>query len=445
MFGFGDSTLRDDSLDILLPVLKCLKCSGTKWDVQLGADGSTKVVCTTCHQTSQFQNGILWANAPTVHEDVTSERNAVKPSEHVPELGGWSESYRGVGFTDTDLVEAYMSLPYGDGSSRFTQPGYFAGVSRFSEEFDFISSQLPSRGSLLDLGADGTWSTARLAARGLTCTALDITDHLALGDLYQTRYPSYARINVDMHEDAFVDASFDAITAFNALHHSRRLNVVAARIAAALKPGGTLGFVEPYVQNAEQERAFGAPQAGIGISENLHTIQEWHRTFHEVGLTLKTFAMSDAFCAVYEKPARNLAESLDVLSTDPDGCIVEYYRGKLESTPTDLRFVMGETPVFQVKVTNHSRAAWASRGPKPVNLGYHVERLDGDGFKMVAFDGPRTAIASFLAGGESRIFAVPVPLCTAGVYRIEFDLVHETKTWFRDRGATTATVICTIT
>ena len=33
-------------------------------------------------------------------------------------------------------------------------------------------------GVLLDVGADGTWSTAQLSRRGLTCIALDITDHL---------------------------------------------------------------------------------------------------------------------------------------------------------------------------------------------------------------------------------------------------------------------------
>ena len=314
----------NETLNILLPVFKCPKCSSSRWRVETVNSGDARIDCAGCAHSHRFERGILWVHLLDEHHDVTNERVAVKPSEGVPELGGWHERYESVERTGLALRNAYLSLPYGDGGSHFAQPGYFANVKRFAKEFDFIASQLPTHGMALDIGADGTWSTARMAARGLTCIALDITDHLVLGDLYQTRYPPYARINVDMHENVFLDASFDVVTAFNALHHSRRLPAVAERIAAVLKPGGILGFVEPYVQNPEQERAFGAPQSSIGISENIHTIQEWDRAFHRVGLSLTTCATSEAFCAIYTKAANQSDDPSELLKTDRDGCFVNY-------------------------------------------------------------------------------------------------------------------------
>lgn len=434
----------NEPLDFLLPVFKCPKCAASRWRVNKVNARDAWIFCDACAHSHRFERGILWANVLDEHHDVTSERVAVKPTELAPELGGWSESYAGVEMTDLALRNAYLSLPYGDGGSHFTQPGYFANVNRFAKEFDFIVSQLPTRGLSLDIGADGTWSTARLADRGLTCIALDITDHLILGDLYQTRYPPYARVNVDMHENVFLDESFDVVTAFNALHHSRRLPAVAERIAAVLKPGGILGFVEPYVQNPEQERAFGAPQSSIGISENIHTVQEWDRAFDAVGLVLRTFATSDAFCAIYQKVSRGSNEERDLVRTDADGRLVTYYRAVLEATPSVVQIVRGEVPVFCLKATNKSPAAWASRGPYKVNLSYHIERLEGETFQMLRFDNPRTAIEEFLMPETSRAFEVPVEIPTPGTYRIEFDLVHEERSWFQQRGSRTAVVTCTV-
>lgn len=432
-----------DTLDILLPVLKCPICANSTWRVEPGVGGAARVVCGTCQRAHRFERGVLWLDTLTVHDDVTTERTAVKPTENLPELGGWSEAYEGLEVTDSALQEAYLALPYGNDSSHFAQPGYFANVRRLAKEFEFIASQLPERGRLLDIGADGTWSTARLASRGLTCIALDITDHLVLGDLYQTRYPRYARINVDMHENVFVDRSFDVITAFNALHHSRRLKTVAERIAAALKPGGTLGFFEPYVQSAEQREAFGAAQTEVGISENIHTIEEWHRAFDTLGLTLTSFATSDAFCAIYKKSVDT--SRLDLLRTDADGCFIDYYRASLQATPEHAKIAIGQTPqIIRVQVTNNSHSAWASRGPNAINLCYHVERLEGELWRMVAFDNPRVPIDDFLMPRTSRTFDVAIEFVTAGTYRIEFDLVHESRTWFKDRGSQTAMVTCVV-
>lgn len=432
------------SLAIVLPVLKCPTCATSHWRVAETTDRAATVTCVGCARSHRFERGILWVNVLAEHVDAVRERLAVAPTELVPELGGWTQRYQGVDVTDTALLNAYLSLPYGDGSSHFTTPGYFANVGRFAKEFDFIAGQLPTRGLGLDIGADGTWSTARLAARGLTCIALDITDHLVLGELYQTQYPEYARMNVDMHEDVFVDESFDVVTAFNALHHSKRLTSIAERIAAVLKPGGTLGFVEPYVQNAAQEDAFGAPQSAVGISENIHTIPEWHDAFVAAGLSLIAFATSDAFSAIYRKLDNAEIDRREPLRMDADGCFVHYYQALLDAEPSAVYVTPGQAQVFKVRVTNNSAAAWATRGPHPVAISYHIEQLDGDGPRMVAFDNPRTSIDGFVAPKDSQLFEVPVQLPEPGAYRIEFDLVHELRSWFKDRGGRTAVVTCEV-
>ena len=92
---------------------------------------------------------------------------------------------------------------------------------------------------------------------------------------------------------------------------------------------------------------------------------------------------------------------------DADGCFVHYYQALLDAEPSAVYVAPGQAQVFQVRVTNHSAAAWASRGPHPVAIGFHVERLDVDGPRMVAFDNPRTSIDSFVAPMDSHVFGYP--------------------------------------
>src|SRR5262245_16893135 len=175
--------------DALISVLRCPTCRAQDWR---RPDAFT-VACAACGGIQQRRNGVLHISLSEEHPEVVQERAAVPGTENVPELGGWRESgYAPDTDPDSPLGRAYLSLPYGDGSSFFDRPGYFQSVRRFAEEFDFILRRLPRSGLLLDVGADGTWSTAQLSRRGLTCIALDITDHLVLSRLFQTSSPPYA-------------------------------------------------------------------------------------------------------------------------------------------------------------------------------------------------------------------------------------------------------------
>lgn len=387
---------------------------------------------------------MLWITTPNEHPDVVSERRSVAAIEDSPELGGWQASGAAAAAADAQLRQAYLALPYANDLPPFQQPGYFVNVARFASEFDLIVDQISRAMSernsedsgrpirLLDLGADGTWSTARLAARGFESVALDITDHLTMARIYRDVAPPYALINVDMHEPVFRDEAFDVITAFNALHHSTRLEPLVGNVARMLRPGGLLGFVEPYVENEAQKQAFGDVQKEAGINENVHTLDEWHRALTAAGLSLQAWGLTLSFNAVYRKggPSRGFWD--------------DAYRAELRVDAPVARTARGVPARITVEVANRGTTFWSSAPPRPVRLSYHVRRITDGAAELVAFDNPRTELRGFLAPLASHTYVVDVVLDEPGEYEIEFDLVHETVTWFADRGSVTAKALLAV-
>jgi len=420
--------LLESPAHALLSVLRCPSCRAIAWRSE--TDGIT---CRGCGGRHRIDRGVLHITLPDEHPEVVQERASVPATESVSELGGWSnETYAPDTDPESSLGQAYLSLPYGDGSFHFEQPGYFQNVRRFAPEFDLLLRRLPPSGVALDIGADGTWSTARLARHGLTAIALDITDHLLLSRLFQRTSPPYALVNVDMHAPVFADAVFDVVTACNALHHSKRLDGLAANIARMLKPGGMLAFYEPYIQNADQAVAFGEPQTAFGINENVHSLERWHDAMTSAGLTIELFALSDAFTAIYRKPAR-------WSYVDPESTLFDhYYESSLTVSPDRTVMAAGVPTAFTVHVEGYGQGAWASRGPQPIRVSYHLSRIAADGPVMVAFDNDRTLLGDFAGPGQPASVPVPVTIAEPGEYQIEFDLVHEGHFWFAQRGGRTA-------
>jgi SAM-dependent methyltransferase len=419
-------------LDTLLAVLRCPSCHAQTWHREPSA-----IRCTTCGRSHPIARGVVSIRLDAEHDEVVQERASVPATERAPELGGWRESVDPLAIDPaSSLGRAYLSLPFGLDSPHFRQPGYFQNVQRFAAEFAFILRHLPERGVLLDLGADGTWSTAALARRGLSCIALDITDHLAMAHLFQTACPPYALVNVDMHAPVFADAALDVVTAFNAMHHTKRLDELALNVSRILKPGGVLAFIEPYVQNAAQEAAFGEPQTACGINENVHTVQRWHQAFTRAGLALDVFSLSDSFNAVYRKRDSHV----DRAEAAEDDVMNGFYESTLLASPPEARLSRGTPFAFAVTVESRGRAAWASRGPMPVRLSYHVSRVTQAGPVMLRWDNERTLLHDFVCPKQPATLPVAVTLHEPGDYEIEFDLVHETRIWFGEAAGRTATV-----
>jgi SAM-dependent methyltransferase len=374
---------------------------------------------------------------------VTRERAAVKAIEDAP-LRQNDFSLAALLADEGDLRDAFVSLPYDNGSAFFRDNQYFQNVARCSGVFDYVASHLgqSTGGRLLDVGADLTWSTARLAARGWRAIGIDINDHLAASRVLWSSGPAYSVINMDMHLPAFRSGVFDAITAFNALHHTHRIESLIRTLADALRPSGHLGIVEPYWYAADVRNAFGAAQIEAGINENVYRLEEWHRWFVQAGMELETFMISGSFNAIYvrqppERPPRNisLAEAeTELFDRFYDAAFIAP-REIAESVPAGASFDL------PVSVVNRGRAGWASEGQIPVFASYHVYRRTERGRETASFANARSPLGQYVLPGATHEIRLRVTAPTSpGEYEIEIDLVHEARCWFAEKGSSPATV-----
>lgn len=84
----------------------------------------------------------------------------------------------------------------------------------------------------------------------------------------------------------------------------------------------------------------------------------------------------------------------------------------------------GETRNITVTVKNAGAASWTSG---PINFSYWWSNQGQD-------TNPRLTPFSNLAPGQSQTITVPVTATTAGTHTLNFDLVYEGNSWFRDNG-----------
>jgi O-Antigen ligase len=90
-----------------------------------------------------------------------------------------------------------------------------------------------------------------------------------------------------------------------------------------------------------------------------------------------------------------------------------------------------------VSLENTGTIAWRHDGTVPTRLAYHwyLEPADGDVPRLVDFDGQRTDLTEDVPpGGIVHLAAAVLAPDVAGTYRLSWDLVQETVTWFSDRG-----------
>lgn len=426
--------------DWLPSLLSCPQCRTTTLALACG-DGS--IDCRSCGAELPVVAGVVLARTEGEDETVRRERAAVLAIESaITDREGFTFDQL---MADTgELREALRSLPYDNGSRYFARENYFTSVAKFAAEFDYLVGQLrlAPESFILDLGADLTWSTARLAGRGWRAVATDINHHLPAAAHFRQAGLTYATVNTDMHAPAFGDAVFDAITAFNVLHHTHRLDLLAANLARVLKPGGQLAFLEPFCRNEEERADFGRTQIEAGINENVHLLEEWHHAFRRVGLRRTTCLLTTAFAGIYEKPVGTAPSAFPTLDAARDDFFARFYDAFLDAPAATLVVAPGAVVEIPVAIENRSEVSWTSTGSLlPIFLSYHLLRVRGTGTEVAVFDNPRTALPAFVAPGarvqvEVRVTAPDEP----GDYQIAFDLVQESRTWFSDRGTPTAAV-----
>ena len=92
-----------------------------------------------------------------------------------------------------------------------------------------------------------------------------------------------------------------------------------------------------------------------------------------------------------------------------------------------------ETTEIGLRIRNGGRAAWKSGGKNPCFVSYHV--LDGKK-KVIRYENPRSPLPREMKPGDTAAVEVTVkaPL-EAGDYILEFDLLLEGLSWFKDFGS----------
>jgi SAM-dependent methyltransferase len=426
--------------DWLPSLLSCPRCGATPLAEDVAGRG---LHCRACAASLPVSSDVVWFRQDDEHEAVRRERSAVLEIERAI-VGAEGFTFEQLMADRGELRDALCSLPYGNGSRYFDRENYFTSVSKFAAEFDYLVGQLrlAPGAFVLDLGADLTWSTARHASRGWRAVATDINHHLPAAAHFRQGGLAYATVNADMHAPAFGGAVFDAITAFNVLHHTHRLDELAARLAHVLRPGGVLAFLEPFCRNEEERAAFGRAQIEAGINENVYLLEEWHHAFRSVGLRRRTCLLTNAFAGVYEKPLGSAPARFSSLEAARDDFFARFYDAALSAPGSLPRVHPGAVVPVPVTIENRSDVTWASRGSLlPIFVGYHLHRVRETGTEVVAFDNPRTPLPAFLAPGARVEIEVPVAApVEPGDYLFAFDLVQESRTWFSDRGVQTAAV-----
>jgi hypothetical protein len=97
----------------------------------------------------------------------------------------------------------------------------------------------------------------------------------------------------------------------------------------------------------------------------------------------------------------------------------------------------GQHFVVAVSLENTGTVAWQHDGAVPTRLAYHwyFEPADGGIPRLVDFDGQRTELPEDVPpGGRVHLAAAVRAPDVAGTYRLSWDLVQESVTWFSDRG-----------
>jgi hypothetical protein len=103
-------------------------------------------------------------------------------------------------------------------------------------------------------------------------------------------------------------------------------------------------------------------------------------------------------------------------------------------------------PFMRVNVRNASAFPWPAlgtpQGEYSINLSYHLHKKDGT---ICHFDGIRSPLPFDLNPGmEFSFISLLQAPGTPGQYIVEFDMVQERVSWFKDRGSATASASLTV-
>ena len=137
--------------------------------------------------------------------------------------------------------------------------------------------------SLVELGCGSGWMTRFAARHGLDAHGYDIApEMIEIARELAEQEGSGARFNVADMETLDLERRFDTALLYDALHHSRRADLVLHAAHRALKPGGRLLLVEPNWKHRFQGRD---ASHEYGVTEMGYSPRRLKRLLSEAGFT----------------------------------------------------------------------------------------------------------------------------------------------------------------
>jgi 2-polyprenyl-3-methyl-5-hydroxy-6-metoxy-1,4-benzoquinol methylase len=137
--------------------------------------------------------------------------------------------------------------------------------------------------SLAELGCGSGWMTRFAARHGLDAHGFDIAPEMvAIARELAEQEGVDAKFEVADMETLDLERRFDAVLLYDALHHSRRADLVLRTANEALRPGGRLLLVEPNWKHRYQGRD---ASHEYGVTEMGYSPRRLKRLLKEAGFT----------------------------------------------------------------------------------------------------------------------------------------------------------------
>lgn len=160
---------------------------------------------------------------------------------------------------------------------------------------------------LIELGAGSGWLTARWAARGLRCAAMDLSSDLKLelSPLVMRRQGVYFdRLEGDMTNIPLRTGAVRWVFVSASLHHAECLVKSLAEASRVLEPGGTLVAInEPMhgiLRRGGKRLIDKAAHDNPGLHEQSFSYLQWRRALQSAGLRPR-FLFPEYYRAVLER------------------------------------------------------------------------------------------------------------------------------------------------
>jgi SAM-dependent methyltransferase/uncharacterized protein YbaR (Trm112 family) len=242
----------------LLEILRCPSCKSTDLRLETATEDDIEItegaiVCSQCSHVWSVSGGIV---------DMMDGLPEVTRREVEGRVRFVKDTTRTMSMTDEWLLglpETALHMPSEKGRD------YVNNLLELSDLAGF-----GPKARVLDIGAGNCWGSWRIAARGASVVAVDVSrvkyDGLESGAVQIGGHGHYfERVLGDMENLPFDDESVDGCLFFATLHHSHNLNLAFSEAARVLRPGGAALAVHEGVSGILRNNKVFAPRGAHNV------------------------------------------------------------------------------------------------------------------------------------------------------------------------------------